>query len=290
MDKLIEAKEGMAEFYKSSKAERNANNAQMIDDAAVDKFAAAMKEKMAKQRAKGYSGWYDLSQCPTERLQSLLVSHIEKGDPVDVGNFAMMLFNRGEATAQQPAQEPVKYKLVPLEPTKAMLEAAWEYHASNQYATPRPDAETDAECYRAMIAAAPKHAMEAATDGLAKWLSAALDDPNVCAEYKRDINTWFAAQAQQPAQEPAAPVQEPITKALIELLELWYRTRESGCLPLEVVRAHMALRVQQPVKQESKPEYTFDELTKLVMQAATKEGHKVTMKIKWAQTPVEVKE
>lgn len=57
---------------------------------------------------------------------------------------------------------------------------------------------------------------------------------------------------QQPAQEPAAPVQEPITKALIELLELWYRTRESGCLPLEVVRAHMALRVQQPVKQESK--------------------------------------
>ena len=201
MDKLIEAKEGMAEFYKSSKAERNANNAQMIDDAAVDKFAAAMKEKMAKQRAKGYSGWYDLSQCPTERLQSLLVSHIEKGDPVDVGNFAMMLFNRGEATAQQPAQEPVKYKLVPLEPTKAMLEAAWEYHASNQYATPRPDAETDAECYRAMIAAAPKHAMEAATDGLAKWLSAALDDPNVCAEYKRDINTWFAAQAQQEARD-----------------------------------------------------------------------------------------
>jgi len=73
--------------------------AQHPDDAAVDAFAEAMKAKMAAQRAKGYCGWDDKVDCPTERLQSMLVAHIPKGDPVDVGNFAMMLFNRGERTA-----------------------------------------------------------------------------------------------------------------------------------------------------------------------------------------------
>jgi hypothetical protein len=72
------------------------------DDIAVDKFAAAMKDKMAKQRAKGYGGWQDKDDCPAERLQKFLVDHIPKGDPVDVGNFAMMLFSRGEGTATQP--------------------------------------------------------------------------------------------------------------------------------------------------------------------------------------------
>lgn len=37
------------------------------------------------------------------------------------------------------------------------------------------------------------------------------------------------------------------------------------------------------LQSQAQPDYTFEELTKLVMQAATKEGHKVTMKIKWAE-------
>lgn len=37
--------------------------------------------------------------------------------------------------------------------------------------------------------------------------------------------------------------------------------------------------------QAQQPEYTFDQLTKMMMRAATKEGHKVTMKIKWALPP-----
>lgn len=77
------------------------------DDIAVDKFAAAMKAKMAKQRARGYSGWDDKEDCPTERLQQMLMDHIAKGDPVDIGNFAMMLFNRGEGTAANAVSEPV---------------------------------------------------------------------------------------------------------------------------------------------------------------------------------------
>lgn len=72
---------------------------QHSDDLAVDAFALAMKAKMKKQREKGYGGW---ELCPTERLQSLLFDHIGKGDPVDVGNFAMMLFNGKEKTALRP--------------------------------------------------------------------------------------------------------------------------------------------------------------------------------------------
>ena len=33
--------------------------------------------------------------------------------------------------------------------------------------------------------------MREAAYNLSKWLSAALDDPNVCDEMKRDINAWF---------------------------------------------------------------------------------------------------
>jgi hypothetical protein len=65
------------------------------DDIAVDKFAAAMKEKMAKSRAKGRSGWDDPLQCSGGDLASMLVQHIKKGDPVDVANFCMMLHQRG---------------------------------------------------------------------------------------------------------------------------------------------------------------------------------------------------
>lgn len=71
------------------------------DDLAIDNFAQAMKEKMAKQRAKGYSGWNDKSACSEQKLRGQLLHHITKGDPVDVGNFAMMLFNRGENTNRE---------------------------------------------------------------------------------------------------------------------------------------------------------------------------------------------
>jgi hypothetical protein len=78
---------------------------QDFDDAAVDCFAEAMKEKMANQRAKGYTGWDNSEQCPTERLQTMLSIHVAKGDPVDVGNLAMMLWHRNESTATPPAAQ-----------------------------------------------------------------------------------------------------------------------------------------------------------------------------------------
>ena len=67
------------------------------DDAAVDAFAWAMRDKMEESREKGRSGWDSPFQCSPERLAEMLIDHISKGDPVDVGNFAMMLFNRPDA-------------------------------------------------------------------------------------------------------------------------------------------------------------------------------------------------
>lgn len=82
------------------------------DDVAVQKFADAMKVKMAKQRAKGYGGWDDESQCPVERLRSALFESVAKGDPVDVGNFAMMLFNRDANEALRDANNTIaKYEV-----------------------------------------------------------------------------------------------------------------------------------------------------------------------------------
>lgn len=65
------------------------------DDIAVDRFAAAMKAKLAKKRAEGYGGWDDPNVCTVAGLSRLLAAHMVKGDPVDVGNFAMMIHQRG---------------------------------------------------------------------------------------------------------------------------------------------------------------------------------------------------
>lgn len=66
------------------------------DDVAVDAFATRMKEKLAKKRAEGRGGWEDKARCSAKFLSLLLREHVQKGDPVDVANFCMFLFNRGE--------------------------------------------------------------------------------------------------------------------------------------------------------------------------------------------------
>ncbi|MCF6783371.1 hypothetical protein [Stutzerimonas stutzeri] len=71
---------------------------QHSDDAAVDRFADAMKAKLANGRAKGRGGWEDPEACSVEFLARLLVDHLAKGNAgtfEDVANFAMMLHQRG---------------------------------------------------------------------------------------------------------------------------------------------------------------------------------------------------
>ncbi|MFY1883709.1 hypothetical protein ACOTCJ_20965 [Achromobacter xylosoxidans] len=84
-----------------------AGEAQHPDDIAVDSFAVAMKAKLAKKRAEGRGGWSDTSQCTAEFLSQLLRGHVDKGDPVDVGNLAMMLHQRGDCIAPYKARSSV---------------------------------------------------------------------------------------------------------------------------------------------------------------------------------------
>lgn len=92
------------------------------DDAAVDRFAIAMKAKLAKARDKGRGGWENRAFCSQEELSTKLAQHVAKGDPVDVANFCMMLHQRGEAI------------LVP-EPTEQELRDAFEEEAARRVRT-----------------------------------------------------------------------------------------------------------------------------------------------------------
>jgi hypothetical protein len=73
------------------------DEAAIFDDHAVDLVAKAMKEKLALKRQQGFGGWHDISKCTGERLAELLLGAVAKGDPIDVANFAMMLFCRSES-------------------------------------------------------------------------------------------------------------------------------------------------------------------------------------------------
>lgn len=76
---------------------------QRADDIAVDRFAAKMRAKMAESRTKGREGWDDPTRCSPDTLVRLLYAHAEKGDPVDVANYCMMLDHYGATTALPPA-------------------------------------------------------------------------------------------------------------------------------------------------------------------------------------------
>lgn len=67
------------------------------DDEAVDRFAAAMHAKMASARAKGKEGWDDPARCTVEYLRALLTDCFQNEEYVDVANYAMMLWARGQA-------------------------------------------------------------------------------------------------------------------------------------------------------------------------------------------------
>lgn len=67
------------------------------DDEAVDRFAAAMHAKMAQARAKGKEGWDDPERCSGDHLEHLLREAFTVNEWVDVANYAMMLWARGQS-------------------------------------------------------------------------------------------------------------------------------------------------------------------------------------------------
>lgn len=73
------------------------------DEIAVDRFSAAMAERMkaklAKKRGQGVTGWDDPEVCHIDYLVSLLLEQIHERavlDPIDIANIAMMIHERGE--------------------------------------------------------------------------------------------------------------------------------------------------------------------------------------------------
>lgn len=64
------------------------------DPECVELFARSMRHKMALSATKGRTGWRGVSQ---EEISRMLREHVEKGDPVDVANFCMMLSVRGKS-------------------------------------------------------------------------------------------------------------------------------------------------------------------------------------------------
>lgn len=109
------------------------------DDLAVDRFAAIMKAKLAVARDKGRGGWEDREKCPDGYLSQLLREHVEKGDPVDIANLAMMLSLRGERIAPPAPSAPWKPYLPGINASAADANAsapvplAWRYRYNGQW-------------------------------------------------------------------------------------------------------------------------------------------------------------
>jgi hypothetical protein len=60
---------------------------------AVDVFADRMKTKLLNKHKEGKIGWDD-PDWPIGDIKKQLIEHIEKGDFIDVANFAMFAWNK----------------------------------------------------------------------------------------------------------------------------------------------------------------------------------------------------
>jgi hypothetical protein len=76
------------------------NTQEYRDNYALTCFSDAMRDKLSASREKGREGWDNPWTHPgyltKAGLSKMLREHVEKGDPVDVANFCMMLYFRGE--------------------------------------------------------------------------------------------------------------------------------------------------------------------------------------------------
>lgn len=79
----------------AQEASQSKSEESMIDCAAVLQSALGMVEKMRISSEKGRGGWHDPQRCSLESLTRMFLDHIQKGDMIDVMNFAMMVWSRG---------------------------------------------------------------------------------------------------------------------------------------------------------------------------------------------------
>lgn len=70
-----------------------------IDDVAVNRFAAQMKERMKNRREAGRAGWHDKSLCSAEFLALKVWGSLYRGELIEAANYLMMLHQRGDKLA-----------------------------------------------------------------------------------------------------------------------------------------------------------------------------------------------
>jgi hypothetical protein len=63
---------------------------ELADNVMADLAATAMKKKLKQKREEGRGGWHT-DGCSIGYLKKLMREHIDKGDMVDVLNFAGMI-------------------------------------------------------------------------------------------------------------------------------------------------------------------------------------------------------
>lgn len=74
---------------------------QLIDEFAIVTFTEAMRNKLNKKRSQGRGNWWNNDYCSQQTLSTMLREHVDKGDPIDVALFAMMLYNRKETIIKE---------------------------------------------------------------------------------------------------------------------------------------------------------------------------------------------
>lgn len=82
----------LVSFLNCDDGENNAGAGE-IDSRKVGEFAVAMTRKMEKKRKDGYEGW---QTCNLDRILLSLFEHMQKGDMLDVANYAMMVWNNSD--------------------------------------------------------------------------------------------------------------------------------------------------------------------------------------------------
>lgn len=110
------------------------------DDLAVDRFAAAMKAKLAASRAKGRSGWNNTNDPTDLQLAEALVEHMTKGNAgtfEDVANFCMFLHQRGASPGI--LQHVALYTPATNFQRNTLLDALREVREALQFANESPD-------------------------------------------------------------------------------------------------------------------------------------------------------
>ena len=182
-------------------------NSNHTDGLYVDSFARAMKAKMAEAREKGRSGWEGMEPADLSRM---LRECVEKGDPRDVANFCMMLWQHSARIARAPeagAGEPIPagWKLLPPTLTSEMKDAIV---ASAREHMDRTGGNSPDAMYEAAFEAAPQ--LAAAGEPVAYTSPQRLKR---IAEGNRHVGTMWPVSMRDEVDIPLYAVPQPVQMA-----------------------------------------------------------------------------